>query len=136
MLEGFQAGLAWISVPRKREAFRRGFDPRAVARFTEADILRLLADPGIIRSRAEIEAAIRGAQIFLDMTARGEDFTDGQALRSDGRTTMASAELAERVSNELKRRGFNFVGPTIAQAWLQAAGIVNDHATDCFRRDA
>ncbi len=146
MLEGFQAGLAWITVLRKRDAFRHGFagfDPHQVARFTEADIARLLADPGIIRSRAKIEATIRGAQIFLDMQARGEDFagycwsfTDGQVLRGDGRTRDASFELAGRVSKDLKRRGFKFVGPTIVQAWLQAVGIVDDHAEGCFRRGA
>ncbi|MBR0680069.1 DNA-3-methyladenine glycosylase I [Roseomonas eburnea] len=146
MLEGFQAGLSWITVLRKRENFRTafaGFDPRKVARFTEADTLRLLADPGIIRSRAKIEATIRGARIFLEMDARGEDFatycwsfTDGQVLRGDGKTAAASAELAGRVSKDLKGRGFKFVGPTIVQAWLQAVGIVNDHAIGCFRRDA
>jgi DNA-3-methyladenine glycosylase I len=146
MLEGFQAGLAWITVLRKRDAFRRafvGFDPPAVAGFTEADILRLLADASIIRSRAKIEATIRGARIFLDMQARGEDFatycwsfTNGRVLRGDGRTQAASAELAARLSHDLKRRGFKFVGPTIVQAWLQAVGIVNDHAIGCFRRDA
>ncbi|GGJ05788.1 DNA-3-methyladenine glycosylase I [Neoroseomonas lacus] len=145
MLEGFQAGLAWITVLRKRDAFRAGFagfDPRQVARFTEADILRLLADPGIIRSRAKIEATIRGAQIFLEMQASGEDFadycwsfTDGAVRHGDGRTQALSAELAERVSKDLKRRGFKFVGPTIVQAWLQAVGIVNDHALGCFCRD-
>lgn len=146
MLEGFQAGLAWITVLRKREAFRAafaGFDPPRVARFTEDDIARLLANPGIIRSRAKIEATIKGAQIFCEMESRGEgfadfcwSFTDGQVQRGDGRTQKASAELAERVSKALKRSGFKFVGPTIVQAWLQAVGIVNDHAEHCFRRDA
>ncbi|MBW6398009.1 DNA-3-methyladenine glycosylase I [Roseomonas sp. HJA6] len=146
MLEGFQAGLAWITVLRKRENFRAafaGFDPAIVARFTEADITRLLADAGIIRSRAKIEATIKGAQIFCDMESRGESFTDfcwsftgGTVLRGDGTTQKASAELAERISKELKRRGFKFVGPTIVQAWLQAVGIVNDHSLGCFRRDA
>ena len=145
MLEGFQAGLAWITVLRKRENFRNafaGFDPRRVARFTEDDIARLLADPGIIRSRAKIEATIRGAQIFCEMEDRGESFaaycwsfTAGEVLRGDGRTHRASAELAERVSKDLKKRGFKFVGPTIVQAWLQAVGIVNDHSLGCFRRD-
>ncbi|MEO3473089.1 DNA-3-methyladenine glycosylase I [Roseomonas sp. CAU 1739] len=144
MLEGFQAGLAWITVLRKRDAFRAGFagfDPHKVARFTEADILRLLADAGIIRSRAKIEATIRGAQIFCEMHARGESFADycwsftgGQVLDGGGTTQAVSAELAERVSKDLKRRGFKFVGPTIVQAWLQAVGIVNDHSAGCFRR--
>ena len=146
MLDGFQAGLAWITILRKRETMRAafaGFDPAAVARFGEADVARLLADPGIIRSRAKIEAAIGGARIWCDMAARGEDFaayawsfTDGQVVRGDGRSVPASTALSERVSKDLKRRGFKFVGPTIVYAWMQATGIVNDHALDCFRRDA
>jgi DNA-3-methyladenine glycosylase I len=145
VLDGFQAGLAWITVLRKREAFRAafaGFDPAAVARFGEADVARLLADPGIIRSRAKIEAAIGGARIFCDMADRGEDFadyawsfTDGQVVRGDGRTIQSTTPLSERISKDLKRRGFRFVGPTIVHAWLQAVGIVNDHAETCFRRD-
>lgn len=145
MLEAFQAGLSWITVLRKREAFRRafeGFDPRRVATFGEPDILRLLADPGIIRSRAKIEATIRGARIWCDMEDRGEgfaafcwSFTGGRVVKGDGRTLPASTALSERVSKELKRRGFSFVGPTIVHAWLQAVGIVDDHAIGCFRRD-
>ena len=146
MLDGFQAGLAWITVLRKREAFRAafaGFDPAVVARYGEADVARLLADPGIIRSRAKIEATIAGARIYCDMAERGEDFaafcwsfTDGQVLRGDGVSLPAKTALSETVSKELKRRGFKFVGPTIVYAWMQAVGIVNDHAADCFRRDA
>jgi DNA-3-methyladenine glycosylase I len=145
MLDGFQAGLAWITVLRKREAFRtdfEGFDPEKVARFSEPDIIRLLANPGIIRSRAKIEATIGGARAYLAMRDAGEDFaefcwsfTDGKVLRGDGRHVPARTELSERVSRELKRRGFKFVGATIVYAWMQAVGIVNDHATDCFRRD-
>jgi len=145
MLEGFQAGLAWITVLRKRDAFRSGFagfDPRAVARFTEADILRLLADPGIIRSRAKIEATIAGARLYVAMRDRGEDFadyawsfTDGEPLRGDGHHVPASTALSERISKDMKKRGFKFVGPTIVYAWMQAVGIVNDHSADCFRRN-
>ncbi|HEU6451155.1 MAG TPA: DNA-3-methyladenine glycosylase I [Gemmatimonadaceae bacterium] len=144
MLEGFQAGLAWITVLRKRDAFRKafaGFDPARVARFGERDIERLLADPGIIRARAKIEATITGARIYREMADRGESFsdfcwqfTDGKALVGDGRTVLASTPLSERISKELKRRGFKFVGPTIVYAWMQAVGIVNDHSIDCFRR--
>jgi DNA-3-methyladenine glycosylase I len=146
VLDGFQAGLAWITVLRKREAFRAafaGFDPAVVARFGEADVARLLGDPGIIRSRAKIEATIAGARVYLDMAERGEDFagfcwsfTDGAVLRGDGVSVQASTPLSETVSKELKRRGFRFVGPTIVHAWMQATGIVNDHAAGCFRRDA
>jgi DNA-3-methyladenine glycosylase I len=146
MLEGFQAGLAWITVLRKREAFRAafaGFDPATVARFGARDVTRLMADPGIIRARAKIDATIRGAQIYVEMTERGErfdklcwSFTDGNVLKNDGRTRLVSSPLSETISKELKRRGFKFVGPTIVYAWMQAVGIVNDHAATCFRRNA
>jgi DNA-3-methyladenine glycosylase I len=144
MLDGFQAGLAWITILRKRDAFREafaGFDPKKVAGFRERDVLRLLDNAGIVRSRAKIEATISGARIFGDMAERGEDFaafcwsfTGGKVLRGDGRTFPASTDLSERISKELKRRGFKFVGPTIVYAWMQAVGIVNDHAVGCFRR--
>ena len=146
MLEGFQAGLAWITVLRKREAFRAafaGFDPAKVARFGARDVTRLMADPGIIRARAKIDATIRGAQIYVEMAARGErfdelcwSFTDGAVLKNDGRTRLVSSPLSETISKELKGRGFKFVGPTIVYAWMQAVGIVNDHAATCFRRNA
>lgn len=145
MLDGFQAGLAWITVLRKRDAFREafaGFEPARVARFGEADILRLLDNPGIIRSRAKIEAAIGAARIYCDMADRGEDFsafcwsfTGGEVLKGDGGSLPATTGLSEQISKELKRRGFKFVGPTIVYAWMQATGIVNDHAIGCFRRD-
>jgi DNA-3-methyladenine glycosylase I len=145
MLDGFQAGLAWITVLRKRDAFRAAFedfDPDKVARFKERDIERLLGDAGIIRSRAKIESTIAGAQIFCEMREAGEDFadfcwsfTDGGVLRGDGIEIAAKTPLSEAVSKELKRRGFKFVGPTIVYAWMQAVGIVDDHAVDCFRRD-
>jgi len=145
MLEGFQAGLAWITVLRKRDAFRKafaGFDPTRVARFGERDIERLLANPGIIRARAKIEATIAGARVYREMEERGESFsdfcwsfTDGKALVGDGRTVLASTPLSARISKELKRRGFKFVGPTIVYAWMQAVGIVNDHSIGCFRRE-
>jgi DNA-3-methyladenine glycosylase I len=144
MLEGFQAGLAWITILRKRDAFRAafaGFDPVRVAAFGDADVARLLADPGIVRARAKIEATISGARIYCGMAARGEDFaafcwsfTGGAPLTGDGRTVLAKTPLSETISAELKRRGFKFVGPTIVYAWMQAVGIVNDHALGCFRR--
>lgn len=144
MLEGFQAGLAWITVLRKRESLRKafnGFEPAKVARFGEADITRLLADPGIIRSRAKIEATIAGANIYRAMEKNGEDFaaycwsfTDGKPIKGDGKTVLALTPLSERISKDLKKRGFKFVGPTIVYAWMQAVGIVNDHAAGCFRR--
>jgi DNA-3-methyladenine glycosylase I len=145
MLDGFQAGLSWSTILYKRDAFRAaflGFEPHLVARFGEADVARLLGDAGIVRSRAKIEATIHAARLYCDMAERGEDFaafcwsfTDGQVVKGDGNTFPATTPLSETVSNELKRRGFKFVGPTIVYAWMQAVGIVNDHAATCFRRD-
>ncbi|HWB16866.1 MAG TPA: DNA-3-methyladenine glycosylase I [Vicinamibacterales bacterium] len=144
MLEGFQAGLSWAIVLRKRDGFRRafaGFDPDRVARFTPRDVDRLVQDPTIIRVRAKIEATITGARIFCAMRDRGEDFaawawafTDDRVVRGNGRHVPSETPLSVRVSRELKQRGFKFVGPTIVYAWMQAVGIVNDHQTTCFRR--
>jgi DNA-3-methyladenine glycosylase I len=143
MLEGFQAGLSWITILRKREAFRKAFknfDARKVARFTETDVAGLLDDPGIVRSRAKIESTIQGARIYLAMKTDGEDFSSfawsfvkGRPIQNTG-PLPARTPLAEEVSKALKQRGFKFVGPTIAYAWMQAVGMVNDHAPDCFRR--
>jgi DNA-3-methyladenine glycosylase I len=145
MLEGFQAGLAWITVLKKRDEFRRvfkGFDPAKVARFTEADILKLLENPGIIRSRAKIEATIRGAQIFLEMKKSGEDFgawlwaiAGGKPVQNVG-PIQTQTPVAVEMSKQLKKRGFKFVGPVIVYAFMQAAGMVNDHSEACFRRKA
>ena len=145
MLEGFQAGLSWITVLRKREAFRvafHQFDPDKVARFEDAYIARLLENAGIIRSRAKIEATILGARIFLDMRQAGTNFAafaweiaGGEPIQNIG-PVPASTPLSEKMSKELKLRGFKFVGPTIVYAWMQASGMVNDHAPDCFRREA
>lgn len=145
MLEGFQAGLAWITVLRKRDAFRaafKQFDPAKVARFGEKEIAKLLGDPGIIRSRAKIEATIEGARTYLEMQKSGTEFSDwvwafvdGNPIQNSG-PVPASTPLSEKISKELKRRGFKFVGPTIVYAWMQACGLVNDHAPDCFLRAA
>ncbi|SEN04216.1 DNA-3-methyladenine glycosylase I [Sphingomonas gellani] len=145
MLEGFQAGLSWLTVLRKRDAFRAafaGFDPAKVARFGEQDVARLMADPGIIRASGKIRATIRGAQIFCEMAERGEDFsefcwsfTQGEPIRNAGEDWIASSPLSTIIAKDLRRRGFKFVGPTIVYAWMQAVGIVNDHAGGCFRRD-
>ena len=144
MLEGFQAGLAWIIILRKREGFRKafaGFDPRKVAAFGPEDVERLVADPGIVRARAKIEATIRGAQIYCEMEDAGErfadyvwSFVDGEPIVNDGIRFVATSPLSERISKDLKARGFKFVGPTIVYAWMQAVGLVNDHAVGCFRR--
>jgi DNA-3-methyladenine glycosylase I len=144
MLEGFQAGLAWITVLRKREAFRKafhGFDPAKVAAFDEADIDRLVGDPGIIRSRAKIEATIAGARIFQEMSAGGDDFSKfvwqmvgGKPIRRKSEPVPVKTALSEDISAALKKRGFKFVGPVIVYAWMQASGMVNDHDPRCFRR--
>jgi DNA-3-methyladenine glycosylase I len=145
MLEGFQAGLSWITILRKRDAFRKAFkrfDPKLVARFGERDIARLLGDAGIIRSSAKIEATIGGARAYLAMQAAGEDFSTfvwkmagGKPIQNRG-VVPASTPLSEEISKALKKRGFKFVGPVIVYAWMQAVGMVNDHAPDCFRRKA
>ncbi|WP_317890945.1 DNA-3-methyladenine glycosylase I [Granulicella arctica] len=147
MLEGFQAGLSWITILRKREAFRaafRGFKPKVVAKFGEDDIERLMQDAGIVRARAKINATIKGAQIYLEMQAAGEDFSEfvwklagGKVIRRKaGEPVPAKTELSEEISAVLKKRGFKFVGPVIVYAWMQAVGIVDDHAADCFRHKA
>ena len=144
ILDGFQAGLAWITVLRKREAFRAafaGFDPEQVARFDEADIARLMGNAGIIRSRAKIESTIGGARAVLTMRDAGLDFatycwsfTDGKVLIGDGTKLVTQSPLSAQIAADLKSRGFKFVGPMIVYAWMQAVGIVNDHETTCFRR--
>ena len=148
MLDGFQAGLSWLTILRKREAFRkafRNFDPKAVARFGEKDIARLLEDPGIVRSRAKIEATIHGARIYRQMEKDGEDFSTwiwnmagNKPILNQSKdgTVPARTPLSEEISAALKKRGFKFVGPVIVYAWMQATGIVNDHAPTCFRYQA
>jgi DNA-3-methyladenine glycosylase I len=146
MLEGFQAGLAWITVLRKREAFRkafRGFEPARVARYGEADVTRLLGNPEIIRSRAKIDATIAGARIYEEMRRIGEDFSPfvwnlagGKPIKNKTGQVPAKTSLSEEISAALKKRGFKFVGPVIVYAWMQASGMVNDHDRRCFRRNA
>jgi DNA-3-methyladenine glycosylase I len=145
MLEGFQAGLSWLTILRKREAFRnafRKFDPEEVARFTEDDVSRLLADPAIIRSRAKIEATINGARIFLATHERGDDFSQlvwsmagGYPILNTSGHVPAKTMLSEHISTKLREMGFKFVGPVIVYAWMQAVGMVNDHVENCFRRN-
>ncbi len=143
MLDGFQAGLSWGIILKKREAFRKAFknfDPKKVAKFSETDIERLMQDAGIVRSRAKIEATIGGAKAYLAMEKAGEDFSGwvwgmagGKPIQNTGPVPTKS-ELSEAMSKELKKRGYKFVGPVIVYAWLQAVGVVNDHASGCFRR--
>ena len=146
VLDGFQAGLAWITILRKRDAFREafaGFDPDVVARFGEAERAALMANPGIVRSNAKIDAAIAGARIYLDMREAGEDFsqfiwsfTNGRVVQnkwSEIGQVPAQTRVAEEMSKALKAKGFKFVGPVIVYAFMQAVGMVNDHHTGCFR---
>jgi DNA-3-methyladenine glycosylase I len=144
VLDGFQAGLSWITILRKRDAFReefRGFDPGIVAGFGEKEIAHAMANPGIVRSRAKIEGAIACARAYLKMEADGERFVDF-AWSMVGETPVkirgdvpAKTEKSEEISKALKKRGFKFVGPTTVYAWMQATGMVNDHIAGCFRRD-
>jgi DNA-3-methyladenine glycosylase I len=143
MLDGFQAGLSWTIILRKRAAFRKAFknfDPDRVAHFRSADVERLLKDPGIVRSRSKIDATIAGARAYLSMRDAGKDFSTfiwefvgGEPIQSEGRAP-AQTPLSRELSQTLKSLGFKFVGPVIVYAWMQATGLVNDHAPDCFRR--
>jgi DNA-3-methyladenine glycosylase I len=149
VLEGFQAGLSWITILRKRENFRRafdGFDPEKIAAYDDARVAALLADPGIVRNRAKIEGAIGSARACLDLAAQPGgfagflwQFVGGQPIvnwpRSLGDVPAETAE-ARAMSKALKGRGFKFVGPTICYAFMQATGMVNDHLVDCFRHSA
>jgi DNA-3-methyladenine glycosylase I len=145
-LEGAQAGLSWETILRKRDAYRKafaGFDPARVARFTPARVSRLMANPGIVRNRLKIESAIRNARAFLAVQREFGGF--GQYLmavtsaaaspaRARSAPVPARTEMSDWLSHELKRRGFSFVGSTICYAFMQAVGVVNDHADECFRR--
>ncbi|HEX8416425.1 MAG TPA: DNA-3-methyladenine glycosylase I [Methylobacterium sp.] len=146
ILDGFQAGLSWITILRRREGFRRafhGFDPESVARFTEDDVARLMGDTGIIRNRAKIVGAIAGARAVLRIEARGPgfsrflwDFVDGTPLQGAARDRAGIAtetEVSRRLARALKAEGFSFCGPTIVHAFMQAVGLVNDHLVGCHR---
>jgi DNA-3-methyladenine glycosylase I len=146
VLDGFQAGLAWITILRKREAFRSafaGFDPARVSRFTARDVTRLLGDKGIVRHRGKIEAAIAGAKVVLELeeswpggfSAFLWQFIGGAPRVNRFERGQVPSESAESraMSKALRERGFNFVGPTICYAFMQAVGMVDDHLVDCFR---
>ncbi len=146
MLDGFQAGLSWRTILKKRDAFRIAFDdfdPAKVARFGSEDVERLVQDAGIVRSRAKIEAVIGNARAYLAMEAAGEDFSafvwsmaGGEPVRNTGTERLVKSPLSEQMSAALKKRGFKFVGPVIVYAWLQAVGVVDDHDPHCFRHHA
>jgi DNA-3-methyladenine glycosylase I len=146
VLESAQAGLSWYTVLRKREGYRRAFadfDPAQVARYSQADVERLLGDPGLIRNRAKIEAAVNNAQRFLEVQAAHGSFceflwgfVDGRPIVNHWREPAevpATTALSDRLARELKRLGFRFLGSTVLYAHLQATGLVNDHLVGCFR---
>ena len=147
ILDGFQAGLSWITILRKRENFRHafaGFEPATIARWGEREVGKLMQNEGIIRNRQKIEGTIKGARLWLEVMEKEPrgfsgllwQFVDDKPKvnrwRDTGRIPTSSAE-AEAMSKELKRRGFSFVGPTIVYAFMQAVGMVNDHLTTCYR---
>lgn len=148
-LEGAQAGLSWITILRKRENYRAafdGFDPQIVAAYDEAKIAALLDNPGIIRNKLKVRSTVNNAARFLDVQAefgRFSDylwsFVDGKPIQNTWQTlgyVPAETEISQRMSKDLKKRGFKFVGPTICYAMMQACGLVNDHTVDCFRHAA
>jgi DNA-3-methyladenine glycosylase I len=142
-LEGAQAGLSWLTILRKREGYRaafEGFDPQRVASFSDRDVERLLADPGIVRNRLKVESTVANARAVLELDGGLDEllwsFVGGSPKVNRFRTLAEiPAETAESkaMSKELKRRGFRFVGPTVCYAFMQAAGLVNDHVVGCFR---
>jgi DNA-3-methyladenine glycosylase I len=146
ILEGAQAGLSWITILRKREAYRNafaGFDPEVVARFGDPELARLLADPGIVRNRLKLAAALGNARALLALQQEFGSFdaylwrfVDGAPLQNawqDHSELPATSAVSDSLSRDLKRRGFSFVGSTICYAFMQAIGMVNDHVTGCFR---
>ena len=148
VLDGFQAGLSWLTILRKRENFRRAFDrfdPVLIAAYGEGDVARLMGDPGIVRNRAKIEATVANARGWLAIMEGEGGFADFLWAFVDGRPRInrwkrlsdVPSETAESraMSRELRARGFRFVGPTICYAFMQAVGMVNDHVVDCFRHE-
>ncbi|MEM9707841.1 MAG: DNA-3-methyladenine glycosylase I [Pseudomonadota bacterium] len=145
VLDGFQAGLAWITILRKRDGFREGFegfDPEVIATWGEPEVTRLLGDAGIVRHRGKIEATITGARAFLELDANIGfkafcwNYVDGAPIQNRFATmdeVPAETPLSRQISKDLKARGFKFCGPTIVYAWMQAVGMVNDHMTGCPR---
>jgi DNA-3-methyladenine glycosylase I len=149
MLDGFQAGLSWITILRKRENFRRAFDgfvPEKIARYRPAKIERLMADAGIVRNRGKIEGTVRSARAWLDIMDKGPgfskllwDFVDGKPKTNHYKSTRQVPDetpISRAMSKELAQRGFKFCGPTIVYAFMQATGMVNDHLETCFRHAA
>ena len=148
VLDGFQAGLSWITILRKRENFRKAFDdfePQKIARYTPKKIERLMQDAGIVRNRMKIEGAVASARAWLDIMEKGPGFSpllwgflDGAPKLNRFRSVKqvpAETPISKAMSKELSARGFKFVGPTIVYAFMQATGMVNDHLVDCYRHE-
>lgn len=146
MLDGFQAGLSWITILRKRDNFRKAFDnfePEKIARYTPKKVTALMADAGIVRNRSKIEGAIASARSYLEIQEKGDGFAnllwghlDGRPKVNMFKTTKsvpAETPLSKAMSKDLSSRGFKFVGPTIVYAFMQAVGMVNDHLVSCHR---
>lgn len=146
ILEGAQAGLSWITILRKRDNYRKAFDnfdPEKISQYPEDKVLELLKDPGIIRNRLKIQAAVTNANAYLKIVSQFGSFdkyiwqfTDGKPIINNWnslRELPAKTEISDKMSKDLKKRGFKFVGSTICYAFMQAVGIVNDHTIDCFR---
>jgi DNA-3-methyladenine glycosylase I len=145
LLDGFQAGLSWITILRKRDSFREafdGFDPEVMACYKARKVKELMANAGIVRNQLKVDASITNAQAYLeipDFSAYLWGFLDGKVVQNRPRGTKnvpAQTPLAEKISKDLKKRGFRFVGPTIVYAFMQACGLVNDHLVDCHRHEA
>ncbi len=148
ILDGFQAGLSWITILRKRENFRKAFknfEPEKIARFTQKDVARLMQDEGIIRNRAKIEGTIKSARAWLDIQEKGEfadfiwsfvDHTPIQTKRTARHKLLTELKESRALSKALKEKGFSFCGPTIIYAFMQAVGMVNDHLLECHRHKA
>jgi DNA-3-methyladenine glycosylase I len=144
MLDGFQAGLSWITILRKRDAFREafdGFDPEIMARYDDKKLASLMENAGIVRNRAKIVASVGNARAYLaipDFSAYLWNYFDGRPQQNAFRTldeVPGATPLAEKISKDLRKRGFNFCGPTIVYAFLQACGLVNDHLIGCHRHE-
>jgi DNA-3-methyladenine glycosylase I len=146
LLEGAQAGLSWLTILKKRESYRAAFDDfdcERIARYTDTDVTRLLSDPGIVRNRLKVESAIKNARGVLSIQEEYGSldcylwrYVDGNPIQNTWKSMVelpAKTKVSDQMSKDLKKRGFNFVGPTICYAFMQAVGMVNDHTTDCYR---
>ena len=145
ILEGAQAGLSWITILKKRDNYRKAFDnfnPKLIANYKQTKITQLLANPGIVRNRLKVAAAVTNAKIYLELKEEGVNFSDylwefvgGKPIKNQRKSMMqipATTEISDRMAKALKKRGFKFIGSSICYAFMQAVGMVNDHTQDCF----